>query len=217
MAGELPVLYSFRRCPFAIRARMALYYSGVRVELREVVLRDMPRELLACSPKATVPVLVLPDGAVLEESRDIMDWALAQHDPEGWRPQPGSADAAAAQCLIDANDNDFKPRLDRYKYAERYPEQPAAWYRAQGERFLDDLERRLECHDWLLGGRMGIADVAIFPFIRQFALVDRVWFDAGPRVNLRNWLDGLLQAELFSAVMCKYPPWRRGSCAPLFP
>jgi len=217
MAGKLPILYSFRRCPYAIRARMALRYSGVQVELREVVLRDMPRELLACSPKATVPVLLLPDGTVLEESRDIMDWALAQHDPDRWRPQPNSPDAAAAQRLIDANDLDFKPQLDHYKYAERYPQQPAAWYRSQAERFLEGLEQRLLRHDWLLGERMSIADVAIFPFVRQFALVDRGWFDASPRVNLRNWLEGFLQAELFSAVMCKYPPWRRGDPVSPFP
>jgi glutathione S-transferase len=217
VTGDLPVLYSFRRCPYAIRARMALRYSGVRVELREVVLRDLPRELLFCSPKATVPVLVLPDGAVLDESRDIMEWALAQHDPDRWRPQTGSPGAAAARCLIDANDLDFKPQLDRYKYAVRYPEHPVDWYRSQSECFLDDLEQRLKRHAWLLGERMSIADVAILPFVRQFALVDREWFDASPRVKLRNWLDGFLQAELFSAVMFKYPRWRSGDPVSLFP
>ncbi len=217
MADGLPVLYSFRRCPYAIRARMTLCYSGVQVELREVLLRDMPRELPACSPKATVPVLVLPDATVLEESRDIMEWALAQHDPDHWQPQPGSPEAAAARDLIAANDLEFKPQLDRYKYAERYPQHPPAWYRSQGEYFLDDLELRLTRHAWLLGERMSIADVAIFPFIRQFALVDRGWFDAAPRVNLRHWLDGLLQAELFTAVMAKYPQWRRGDPVSLFP
>ena len=217
MAGALPVLYSFRRCPYAIRARMALRYSGLRVELREVVLREMPRELLACSPKGTVPVLMLPGGAVLQESRDIMDWALAQHDPDQWRPQPGSPAAAAAQHLIDANDFDFKPQLDRYKYAERYPEHPAAWYRSEGERYLDELEQCLLHHTWLLGERMSMADIAIFPFVRQFALVDRGWFDATPRIKLRNWLNGLLLAELFTAVMCNYPQWRSGDPVSLFP
>jgi glutathione S-transferase len=196
---------------------MTLYYSGVQVELREVVLRDMPCELLTCSPKATVPVLVLPDGSVLEESRDIMEWALAQHDPDYWQPQPGSTEAAAAQELIAANDLEFKPQLDRYKYAERYPQHTQAWYRAQGERFLDDLDQRLTHRDWLLGDDISVADVAIFPFIRQFALVDRAWFDASPRLNLRHWLDGLLQAEVFTAVMHKYPPWRSGDPAALFP
>jgi glutathione S-transferase len=196
---------------------MALRYSGVQVELREVVLRDMPRELLACSPKGTVPVLVLPDGAVLEESRDIMEWALAQHDPESWRPQPGSPEAVAARDLIAATDLEFKPRLDRYKYADRYPQHPPAWRRLQCEGFLDDLEQRLAQHPWLLGERLGIADVAVFPFVRQFALVDRGWFDSGTRLKLRRWLDSLLQAELFTGVMHKYPPWRHGEPVSLFP
>lgn len=196
---------------------MTLCYSGVQVELREVVLRDMPRELLVCSPKATVPVLVLPDGQVLEESRDIMEWALAQHDPDHWGPQPGSPEAGAARDLIAANDLEFKPQLDRYKYAERYPQHPPAWYRSQGEYFLDDLEQRLAYHNWLLGDHISIADIAIFPFIRQFALVDRAWFDASNRPNLRHWLEGLLQAELFTAVMHKYPPWRSADPASLFP
>jgi len=217
MAGGLPVLYSFRRCPYAIRARMALRYSSMCVELREVVLRDLPRELLACSPKATVPVLVLPDGTVLDESLDIMDWSLAQHDPDHWRAQPGSPGAAAARRLIAANDYDFKPVLDRYKYAERYPQHPASWCRSQAEGFLEDLEQRLGRHDWLTGAHMSSADVAIFPFIRQFALVDRGWFDASHRVNLRNWLDGLLQTELFGAVMSKSPPWRPGAAVCRFP
>jgi glutathione S-transferase len=217
MTADLPILYSFRRCPYAIRARMTLRYSGVRVVLREVVLRDMPRELLACSPKATVPVLVLPDGAVLEDSRDIMEWALAQHDPDHWQPQTGSPGAAMAQDLITANDLEFKPQLDRYKYAERYPQHPRSWYRSQGERFLDRLEQRLGLHAFLLDGRISIADIAVFPFVRQFALVDRAWFDAGTRLQLRRWLDGLLQAELFTAVMHKYPPWRSGDPDTLFP
>jgi len=181
---------------------MTLRYSGVQVELREVVLRDMPRELLACSPKATVPVLVLPDGNVIEESRDIMQWTLAQHDPHHWQPQPGSPGAAVAQDLITANDLEFKPQLDRYKYAERHPEHPADWYRTQGERFLDELERRLTHHAWLLGERISMADVAIFPFVRQFALVDRGWFDATPRARLHHWLDG--------AMVSGYYPWPDG-------
>jgi glutathione S-transferase len=196
---------------------MTLRYSGVQVMLREVVLRDMPRELLACSPKATVPVLELPNGTVLDESRDIMQWALAQHDPDHWQPQPGSPGAAVAEDLIRANDLEFKPQLDCYKYAERYPQHPRAWYRSQGERFLDDLEQRLTRHAWLLGDHISIADIAIFPFIRQFALVDRAWFDAGSWPHLHHWLDGLLQAELFTAVMYKYPAWRSGEPGSLFP
>jgi glutathione S-transferase len=214
--SELPVLYSFRRCPYAIRARMAIRYSGLSVALREVVLRDMPAALLQCSPKGTVPVLVLPDGRVLEESRDIIDWALAQHDPDQWRPQ-SPVQQAALLSLLNENDGAFKQSLDRYKYAERYPEHPAAHYRAAGECFLTRLERLLARHDWLLGGRMGVADIAILPFVRQFAQVDADGFRQAPCPHLQDWLGRLLHSTLFTGVMHKYPPWREGDAVRVFP
>ncbi len=217
MPTDLPVLYSFRRCPYAMRARMALAYSGISVELREVVLRDMPATLLHCSPKGTVPVLVLESGHVIEESLDIMNWALAIRDPDHWLPVDAAAQCADIRGLVDSNDRSFKPQLDRYKYAVRYPEQPAAAYRSAGERFLQQLERRLAATAWLCGDQLTLADVAIFPFVRQFAFVDRPWFDAAPYPHLQAWLDGLLASALFQGVMQKYSQWHAGDAPVVFP
>jgi glutathione S-transferase len=217
MQPAYPVLYSFRRCPYAIRARMTLLCSGIRVELREVVLRDMPVSLLECSPKATVPVLKLPDGCVIDESRDIMEWALAENDPQQWLASNDEGSRDAADRLIDENDDSFKRHLDRYKYADRHPQQPASVYRSEGERFLQRLERRLQQRHWLLGERIGVADVAIFPFVRQFALVDKPWFDDAPYPRLRAWLNDFLESALFLRVMKKYPQWQEGDAITLFP
>ena len=211
------MLYSFRRCPYAMRARMALAYSRITVELREVILREMPAAMLASSPKATVPVLLLPGGTVLEESRDIMDWALCVNDPHGWMPVPGSADHATALQVMDENDASFKEQLDRYKYAERYPQHPVGYYRAQGEVFLKQLDDRLRQSSWLLGERISVADVAVFPFIRQFAHVDKPWFEQAPWSHLRQWLDRLTQSALFARVMKKYPQWHEGDPPTRFP
>ncbi|MEO8343270.1 MAG: glutathione S-transferase [Gallionella sp.] len=198
----LPVLYSFRRCPYAMRARLALYASGVAVELREVSLRDKPASMLAASPKGSVPVLVLPDGGVIDESWEIMQWALHQHDPEGWLGQDNSFIAAANPLIIE-NDTTFKYHLDRYKYAERYPEYPRSHYRSEAEIFLRQLEDRLRTTHFVLGDSMSIADVAIFPFIRQFAAVDNNWFAQTSYPLLQRWLDIFLGSELFKAVMKK--------------
>lgn len=193
-----PILYSYRRCPYAMRARMALRYAGTSVETREVVLGDKPRHMLAVSPKGTVPVLVLPDGKVIDESLDIMAWALAQQDPDGWL-----TDNRLFQELITENDGSFKRALDQYKYATRFPEQSAEVYRQQGERFLTRLEALLSEHAYLLSEKLTQADVAIFPFIRQFSMVDTDWFAEAPYPHLRQWLAGLLDSELFNAVMQK--------------
>ena len=217
MPNDSPVLYSFRRCPYAMRARMALSYSGIRVELREVVLRDMPATLLGCSPKGTVPVLLLKDGRVIDESLDIMRWALAARDPDHWLLVDAATQLADINALIDRNDRYFKQQLDRYKYAERYPEQPAVEYRRAGELFLQQLEQRLAGAAWLCAGRMTLADVAIFPFVRQFAFVDKPWFDAAPYPRLQAWLDGLLESALFQGVMQKYPQWHEGDVPTVFP
>ena len=216
MHPDFPVLYSFRRCPYAMRARMAISVSRTRVELREVILRDMPASLLACSPKATVPVLVLPDGRVLEESRDIIDWTLALHDPEQWLPDDSDR-LAVTNSLIDENDFSFKEQLDRYKYAERYPEHPVEYYRTAGESFLGRLEQRLAQHAFLLCERITIADISIFPFIRQFAHVDKAWFESAPYPGLQRWLRVHMGSERFLGVMGKYPQWQAGDEATLFP
>ena len=190
------VLYSFRRCPYAMRARMALRYSGVPLTTVEVSLKAKPVEMLALSPKGTVPVLVCADGRVIEQSLDIMRWALAQMDPDNWL----GPDSAA---LIEENDHVFKTHLDRYKYAIRYPEQPMEHYRAQGEQFLQHLEDLLGHAPYLAGDRLSLADVALAPFIRQFAHVDREWFEQAPYPHLRVWLERFLASALFTSVMAK--------------
>jgi glutathione S-transferase len=187
---------------------MALTYSGVQVELREVVLKNKPSAMLKVSSKGTVPVLVLPNGKVIDESIDVMSWALAHADPEQWLPLDShGAIPHDATELITENDGAFKTLLDRYKYADRHPEHPAEWYRDQASVFLHDLETRLKHTEWLHGPRLSLSDVAIFPFIRQFVMVDRHWFDQAPYPQLRRWLDTLLESTLFTSVMSKYPKW----------
>jgi len=196
-----PLLYSFRRCPYAIRARLALRQAGIAYDLREVVLRDKPPELLALSPKGTVPVMCLPDGRVLEQSLDIMLWALGENDPQGWLSQ---APLAASLALIARNDMQFKPLLDRYKYPERHPEATqAAWREQAVAEMLTGLEQRLQSNAYLLAPLPCLADMAILPFIRQFAQVDRAWWDGCELAALRQWLDTLTRSPLFEAVMAK--------------
>ena len=192
------LLYSFRRCPYAMRARLALRYAGVPVQIVEVSLRAKPAEMLALSPKGTVPVLCV-GGRVIEESLEIMQWALAQHDPDGWLRQ-GDPRVLA---LIAENDQVFKHHLNRYKYAERYPEQPMEHYRAEGEVFLHKLEGLLAENDYLLAEQLSLADVALAPFVRQFAHVDREWFAGTPYRQLQAWLQRFLESPLFIAVLAK--------------
>ncbi|MEJ6816439.1 MULTISPECIES: glutathione S-transferase [unclassified Pseudomonas] len=191
-------LYSFRRCPYAMRARMALRYCAVPVEIVEVSLKAKPAEMLAISPKGTVPVLDA-GGQVIDESLEIMRWALAQHDPQGWLLE---GDPRIAE-LIEANDQVFKVHLNRYKYAERYPEQPMEVYRAEGALFLQRLDELLTDREYLLADHLSLADVALLPFVRQFAHVDREWFAQTPYVRLQAWLQRLLESELFTAIMKK--------------
>ena len=200
----IAILYSFRRCPYAMRARMALKYSGVSVLLREVELKNKPRQMLLCSAKGTVPILVLANRTTIDESRDIMLWALNLNDSEHWLTENSSTDI---NQLLDDNDFTFKNWLDRYKYAVRYPEQTVEYYRNQGEQFLASLEHRLSEHRFLMGDTISMADIGIFPFIRQFSFVDNDWFYQSPYEYLQNWLDYFLQSELFLDVMEKYPPW----------
>ncbi|WP_339494675.1 glutathione S-transferase [Pseudomonas sp. RA_105y_Pfl2_P56] len=191
-------LYSFRRCPYAMRARMALRYSGVPVEIVEVSLKAKPAEMLVLSPKGTVPVLDA-NGRVIDESLEIMRWALAHNDPQDWRLE---GDSRVAE-LIEANDQVFKVHLNRYKYAERYPEQPMEAYRAEGMLFLHTLDELLKDRDYLLADHPSLADVALFPFVRQFAHVDREWFAQTPYVRLQVWLQRFLESDLFTSIMRK--------------
>jgi len=189
---------------------MAIAYGGVDVELREVVLSNKPKTMLEYSPKGTVPVLVLPDKTVIDESRDIIHWALSQNDPEQWGLGNNLTLLMVANELIDENDASFKQSLDQYKYHVRHPEQPAEFYRAKGEAFLEKLNARLNIARYLLGDRISIADIAIFPFVRQFAHVDKEWFYQSPYTKLQDWLDDFLQSDLFKKVMLKYPVWEDG-------
>jgi glutathione S-transferase len=194
----LPLLYTFRRCPYAIRARLAIKISDVEVEMCEVDLRHKPQAMLDCSPKGTVPALQLVDGKVLDESLDIMRWALAINDPESWMN-----DSAEARELIAQNDSSFKQNLDRYKYADRYPEHSIEHHREQAELFLRLLNDRLTNQKYLMSDKPSFTDMAILPFVRQCANVDKEWFYASPYTDLIKWLDGLLQSDLFIAVMKK--------------
>lgn len=205
--NNLHVLYSFRRCPYAMRARLAIASAQLEVELREVELRNKPESLLLASPKGTVPVLVLDNGQVLDESLDIMSWALQQNDPEHWLKTAWLIDV---RTLIQWNDGDFKYYLDRYKYADRYPDFSALEYRRQAERFLAELEPRLYQNTYLCGDHFSLADAAILPFIRQFAAVDSVWFESAPYPFIQQWLNEFVTSNRFIAVMTKYESWKPG-------
>ncbi len=206
---ERPILYSFRRCPYAMRARMALIISATRCELREIRLRDKPAAMIAASPKATVPVLVLPDGAVIDQSLDIMRWALGRSDPEHWL----DGDDAA---LIAANDGPFKQHLDRYKYPDRHASDPAE-HRAAGMAMLAGLEARLAGSGALCGATRTLADIAIVPFVRQFAATDPDWFAAQPVPALQAWLARHIASALFERAMLRVDPWAPGDAPLLFP
>jgi glutathione S-transferase len=210
--ADPPILYSFRRCPYAIRARLALAASGTLCILREVKLSAKPAAMIAASPKATVPVLVLPDGDVLDESLAIMLWALERHDPHGWL----HADPAATQSLIDTNDGAFKHHLDRYKYADRHGVDPLA-HRAAGLDILADPDARLATKSNLCGDLISLADAALLPFVRQYAEVDRAWFDAQPLPNLNAWLARHLASPLFDRIALRVSPWSDGDAPTFFP
>ena len=196
---------------------MALCYSGISVELREVALRNKPGEMLLHSPKGTVPVLVLPSGKVIEESLEIMRWALAIHDPQDWLCKNESTLRDEAARLIHENDHVFKQHLDHYKYSTLHTEHPLEHYRAQGEIFLQGLENRLQHQRFLLAERITLADIAIVPFVRQFARVDADWFATAPYMQLQRWLEFILNSTLFTSVMTKRPPWQPGDDVVVFP
>ena len=199
------VLYSYRRCPYAMRARMALAYSGIFVEIREISLREKPASMLAISPKGTVPVLQ-SDGLVLEQSYDIMKWALKQSDSDQWL-------SAETESVIDEwvekNDGPFKKLLDQYKYPDRYPDISLEETLSQATTsFLGPINEQLKKNAYLLGPKITLADIAIFPFVRQFAMVNPGWIDQSGLNFLKQWLNELLESPLFLSVMQKYPTWQ---------
>lgn len=197
------ILYSYRRCPYAMRARMALRYAGIEIEHREIELRNKPQSMLQVSPKGTVPVLCV-GGMVLDQSIDIMRWALKQSDPDGW----GDGDDAIAQTWISKNDGPFKTLLDQYKYPNRFPDLDQEVILNDAlELMLLPMEKSLQAHSYLLGSKMTWIDVAIFPFIRQFSMVDQKQFEQLPIPATKKWLAQHLQSDLFESVMQKFPVW----------
>lgn len=193
-----PILYTFRRCPYAMRARMAIAYAGVRVTQVEVALRAKPAALLNASPKGTVPVLVLATGVVLEQSLNIMRWALQQNDPDGWLRN----DALTSPWIAE-NDDDFKVHLDKYKYANRHPELSQDAHRQNAFVYLHKLGAQLVQQRFLHGNSLSVIDVAIMPFVRQCAQVDRKWFDSVAEDALNTWLCSMEKSTLFAQIMAK--------------
>lgn len=212
----LPTLYSFRRCPYAIRARIALYYSGVQCELREVVLKSKPPALLSVSPKGTVPVMLVNSQTsisneveLIEESIEIVEWALTQSDPDGWLDYPVDHE------LIKNCDDDFKYWLDRYKYADRFTENTEEYYFIKACDFLSKLDSSLQDSLYIQSSKVSVLDIAIFPFVRQFAFVNGKKFDELPFSKVKSWLENLLESNLFLSVMNKYPMWVDGESDPV--
>lgn len=205
---ELPILYSFRRCPWAMRARIAMHYSGIQCEIREVKLREKPAAFLAIAPKATVPTLVLADGQIIDESIEIIHYALGCHDPDRWR----DADVAEVDHFLAIAEGDFMKGVQRYKYHERFPEQSAEENRKLCEVLLiTELEKRLGKHEFLLGHKPSVADVGIFPLIRQFAAVDNAWWQSSPYDNTKAWLTSWMENPHYIGAMQQYTPWKEGN------
>lgn len=202
------LLYTFRRCPYAIRARLAIDAAQTPVHIREIKLQNKPPAFLQASPSASVPCLVT-DSQTIDESLDIMHWALAQNDPHHWRDMPPQGHALIAHC-----DGPFKHALDRTKYATRYPDEDPAKHRADAAQFLASLDAQITDH---IFDHETFADAAIAPFVRQFAFIDRSWFDAQPWPNVQNWLDRFLNSAAFARVMPKYAPWTDGDAPIAFP
>jgi len=212
---DAPILYSFRRCPYAMRARLALFVSGIRCEMREITLAHKPSNMLEASPKGTVPVLVLKDR-VLDQSLDIMHWALGQNDPEGWSTSGQTLDEEA-HALVRMCDDAFKTHLDRYKYPNRYDLPDGLADREAGSTYLDQLNTKLMQSKFLMGAKWSWVDAAIAPFVRQFARTDRAWFDAQAWTALQNWLTQFEQSDNFSSVMHRYKIWYEGARPVAFP
>ncbi len=210
------LLYSFRRCPYAMRARLGLTSANIKVELREIVLRNKPEHMIELSPKATVPVLRVKEGEVIDESLDIILWALKQNDPEGLL-SPENSSLKEMLTLIKENDGPFKHHLDRTKYAVRYPEESKEDHIKGASEFLLKLNDRLSAQKFLFGNERSLADITIAPFVRQFANIDRSWFDNQPWPHLIKWLNEFIESELFLSIMEKHVPWQEGDGITWFP
>ena len=195
-----------------MRTRMAIRKSNIEIELREVDLKDKPAAMIQASPKATVPVLI-HNNSITDESLDIMLWALQQSDPDNWLIKKHLDEI---NSLIKFNDNIFKIHLDHYKYSDRFPQQSQLHYREKGEEFLQQLEDRLNTHTFLIDSEPCLADIALFPFIRQFAYVDIKWFEQSPYPKLRQWLQSWLDSNLFISIMQKYPAWQEDQPPTIF-
>ncbi|PRD49670.1 glutathione S-transferase [Phyllobacterium myrsinacearum] len=209
MTHALPVLYTFRRCPYAMRARLAIQAAHQLCELREIVLRDKAPEFLGVSPSGTVPMLLLPDGTVIDESLDIMRWALTRHDPEHWLEVDDGG-------WIARNDGPFKRSLDRYKYPTRFDKTDPLAEREKAVAILDEYEERLAWSRCLFRATPSLADMAILPFVRQFASVDADWWSGLARPHVKRWLGEFVSSGRFDAVMLKYPKWQVGDAPTLF-
>ncbi|MFT5788443.1 MAG: glutathione S-transferase [Shewanella sp.] len=203
----LPVLYSLRNCPYAMRARLAIYASGQHVQLRDLVLSNKPAEMLNVSPKGTVPVLVTTDNTVIDESLSIMLWAFSQTDPENYLNKEAPSALAEMLSVIGLFDHEFKGHLEKYRCSKRYHEPSLIEDRQQCERYLADLESRLCQHQYLMSDIPSLTDLALMPFIRQFGRVERQWYLQSPYPKLRQWLNRYLQGRMFSKVMAQYPMW----------
>jgi len=203
----LPILYSLRNCPYAMRARIAIFKAKQIVMLRDIVLSNKPKEMILASPKATVPVLVLANGSVVEESLAIMLWALNETDPDDLLRSQNEHELSAMLNLIKSFDHGFKLCLEQYKCAKRYRENNIIECRVECEQFIQTLENRLKHHDFLMSNTESLADIALLPFIRQFARIERQWYLQSPYPKVRQWLNNYLQSPMFTKVMAKYPLW----------
>lgn len=198
-----------------MRARMAIYQANIRCELREVVLKEKPESMLSLSNKGTVPVLYTQDKKIIDQSLDVMYWALEQNDPDDWLDRSSKE----SRSLIDKNDNEFKYYLDRYKYHVGYPEHSQEYYRDKALVFFEQLERSLKSSKdlALLGKKLSLTDIAIFPFVRQFAYVDLDWFKASPYEFLKDWYIQIEKSSLFQGCMTKYEQWLPENTPVYFP
>ena len=213
LKNNLPILYSFRRCPYAMRARMAIHISSQKCEIREVLLRDKPPSMLEYSSKGTVPVLVLQSGEVIDESLDVIDWALNLNDPNNWLR---SKENEETKKLIEINDGEFKHHLDRYKYSKRYDNEDPEFHKKKCLKFIESVNNELSNSKYIFDDNISYADIVLLPFMRQFRIADMEWFDSLPYDNLKEWLSSFLNSPLLNSIMKKYDLWKEGDDLTIF-